>query len=693
MWVVVFFRARKILTLLILAIFFGMAAYISTITERNTPSEITTTVISNVAEGGRVIQGINLELNSTTLQTESKLVYESKEIFTNSKSANAAVLKWDEQESGSSPGNYALIQFRTHNGKDWSEWVDASSPEDRKDGTDAPHNALVLADVIKNIQYRFALSGKPDSPSPKINLGASSLELIDTSKGPSLDEQNKEGWLDKLTGLFTGTAGATSDSPYIYNRAQWGSPEAYSSPEWDPTYEPLHRITVHHTATTYSGDSFAAMRAIWHHHKNINGWGDIGYNYVVDSQGNMFQGRFYDYAEAERQHGEVVGAHAYEHNRGTSGISVIGNYATADPPSEVFYSVARLAAYKAAEYDFNPAYDNWFGPQLIGHRDVNQTACPGQRFYDRLQEVRNLANAYYPRYSSTEHLDHTYSGQGFNDVQISDVAMWPGTSGVAYIDMKNNGSEVWHNSDFGLTMLGTDAPQDRRSLFCTGSWLGGNCDRPATFTKKVIIDASGNRTTQAANAIARGEIARFEFPVTAPMVGGVYKEQFNLLSAQRSWFLQNKNVYFNFRVPAPLYEWAWQSQGIYTDQTATIPADLNDLRAGERVYFQIKAKNNGNQPWLRDGYNPLRLATNRQQDRRSWMCDPTWVNSRDCNRAATLQEARVDYGQIGTFGFWGVIPYGGAQDTVMREYFNLTAESKVWLNDVGAYWEFTVQGN
>ncbi|MES2971817.1 MAG: peptidoglycan recognition family protein [Patescibacteria group bacterium] len=662
------------------------------------PVEIKTSTLNNVSDNGRIAEGENIRPEPKTIQTESKLVFESKEIVTQSETANSAVLKWDQitppaqTDSESHSTSYALVQFRTFNGKEWSDWVDAPSPEDRKDGTEAPHNALVLADVIKGIQYRFVLEGKAQQPSPEINLDSTSIELIDTTQGPSLNEQNKQSLLQKVHKyLGSGSTQAKSDSPYIYNRAQWGSPEPYNSPAWDPEYEPLHRVTIHHTATTFTPDSFAAMRSIWQFHTYTNGWGDIGYNYVVDSRGNMFQGRFYDYAEAARLKGEVVGAHAYEHNRGTSGIAVIGNFTSSDPSNDVFYSVARLAAFKAAPYDFNPAGSSWFGQHLIGHRDVNSTSCPGQKLYDRLQEVRNLASTYYPTYNSMEHLDTVYKGQGFNDIQRSQVLIWPGTTGTAFIDIQNNGTETWNNNGFGAIMLGTDAPRDRASLFCDSSWLGSNCDRPSTFKNKVLTDANGVRTLQPTNTIAPGEIARFQFQVRAPMQSQTYREQFHLLSANRTWFLRNRGIYFDFIVPPPFYAWEWQTQGIYTDQTTSVPVDINNVRAGQRVYFQLKGENTGNQPWLRDGPNPTRLATNRPQDKYSWLCDPTWVNSTHCNRAAALTETRVEPGQIGTFGFWGRIPYGGPGDAVLREYFNLTLESKAWLNDVGQYWEFTVR--
>jgi hypothetical protein len=125
----------------------------------------------------------------------------------------------------------------------------------------------------------------------------------------------------KLKGVleFDNKALARRSGPPINSRLVWGSPEAYGSPRWEPEYRPLSRVVVHHTAVVPGSDSSAAVRAIWQYHANTLGWGDIGYNYLVDQSGNIFQGRFDgNYAEANNVD---VGEAIYGNNYGTGGIS------------------------------------------------------------------------------------------------------------------------------------------------------------------------------------------------------------------------------------------------------------------------------------------------------------------------------------------------------------------------------------
>lgn len=654
--------------------------------------EIDTEKVNGIARGGKIKKGTEVLKQTGKIATNDYLEFESREIESTSKTTNAVVLKWDQQDqpgSADSEGQ-VKIEMRTKQDKKWSDWLDASQEDDRKDGTPPPRSTLVLSNNVEKAQYRFTLQAKDNTQSPTIDLDKSSIEFIDSTKGPSMPKgPNLLGKIVTKLG-WNKSAQAAADSPKIYSRQDWGCPEANGTPDWEPEYRPLHRVIIHHTVTATDGDSFAAMRAIWQYHRYSNGWGDIGYNYAVDKWGNTFQGRYFDANEAKAQGGEVVAGHAYGNNYGTVGIAALGTYTSTNPSNDTMYSLARIAAYKAAPYKFNPAYSSWFGAQLIGHRDVGQTSCPGERLYARLQELRNLANVYYGYYDSYNSLDASYLGQGMGETEVSNPIMWPGTSGNAYIDVKNEGTETWSNSGAGMIMLGTENPRDRRSVLCSGSWLGPNCDRPATFSYKVEKDPdTGVVTLSPATQIATGEVARFVFRVNAPANGGYFKEHFNLLSAGRSWFSRNLGMYFEFRVPAPLYSWQYQGQGIYTDQTMSTPVNPNNLQPNTRYFFTLNARNTGNQPWKNSGNNPLRLATNRPGDRRSALCDSTWIYT-DCNRPALLQESEVQPGETGSFKFWVKTPSVTANGTTYREFFNLIIERKQWLNDVGQYWEYKI---
>src|SRR5690606_3521403 len=120
--------------------------------------------------------------------------------------------------------------------------------------------------------------------SPVINLANVTVLAIDTSRGPVVGE--KPFWQKLLSSAKLEQPANASrinpTTPQIYSRSDWGSPEPNSSPNWDPEYRPLTRAIVHHTASTPSADTAASIRAIWYYHTQSNGWGDIGYNYLVD---------------------------------------------------------------------------------------------------------------------------------------------------------------------------------------------------------------------------------------------------------------------------------------------------------------------------------------------------------------------------------------------------------------------------
>ena len=93
-----------------------------------------------------------------------------------------------------------------------------------------------------------------------------------------------------------------------------------------PAYaDNVHVAIVHHTAGSNSytaGQSAAIVRAIEIYHVKGNGWNDIGYNFLVDKYGQIFEGRYGGMTRA------VIGAHAMGFNAGSTGVALIGNYSS-----------------------------------------------------------------------------------------------------------------------------------------------------------------------------------------------------------------------------------------------------------------------------------------------------------------------------------------------------------------------------
>ena len=185
---------------------------------------------------------------------------------------------------------------------------------------------------------------------------------------------------------------AAADEPPIVPRLSWGANELIK--RGTPSYaSSLQLAVVHHTAGTNSytaAQSAAIVRGIQLYHVRGNGWDDIGYNFLVDKFGQIFEGRFGG-IEAN-----VVGAHAQGFNTGSTGVAVLGNYGGTGISSAARAALVQLLAWRmdVAHADplrtlnvlsgGNPRFPSGvpvFLRRISGHRDTGFTDCPGGRLY------------------------------------------------------------------------------------------------------------------------------------------------------------------------------------------------------------------------------------------------------------------------------------------------------------------------
>ena len=207
------------------------------------------------------------------------------------------------------------------------------------------------------------------------------------------------------------TAGAAAMKPSIISRAQWGADESLRT--CSPDYvAKVKGAIVHHTVNTntYSADQAAGLvRGMYAYHVNGNGWCDIGYQFLVDRFGRLYEGRFGgDYKN-------VVGAQAAGFNMQSFGISSIANHdpgtsGAVAPSSAVLTAIGKLIGWKAWLNGFDPSTSvsytsagstKWAEgtvvtkPRVSGHRDFNLTTCPGDLMYSKLATVRSTATSTY----------------------------------------------------------------------------------------------------------------------------------------------------------------------------------------------------------------------------------------------------------------------------------------------------------
>ncbi|WP_322734548.1 peptidoglycan recognition protein family protein [Streptomyces ferrugineus] len=194
------------------------------------------------------------------------------------------------------------------------------------------------------------------------------------------------------------------------SRPAWGADESkrfkpdgsVNSPE---TYYPLQIITVHHTATPNDDpDPAATVRAIYEYHAITNDWGDIGYHFLIDEAGTVYEGRYSgdDGIPAFNPDGDLVtGFHSVGYNSGALGIALIGNLDRQAPTDAAKASLIRLIKVICRLQGLDPqAQVTYTNPvngtkkdtnTIGGHRDYFDTECPGQVMYDLLGEVRTAA--------------------------------------------------------------------------------------------------------------------------------------------------------------------------------------------------------------------------------------------------------------------------------------------------------------
>ncbi|MGG5257989.1 FG-GAP-like repeat-containing protein [Phycicoccus avicenniae] len=184
-----------------------------------------------------------------------------------------------------------------------------------------------------------------------------------------------------------GSASAATARPTIHTRKDWGADESLKRST--PDYGQVQAGFVHHTVGTNSYSSAQVpgiIRGIYDFHVNGRGWNDIGYQFLVDRFGRIWEGRAGGVDKA------VVGAQAQGYNSGSFGASVMGDFTSATPPAAVTTALANLFAWKFSVHGI-PATgrvviaDKSF-ERISGHRDANQTSCPGARLYDRIPWLR-----------------------------------------------------------------------------------------------------------------------------------------------------------------------------------------------------------------------------------------------------------------------------------------------------------------
>ncbi len=193
--------------------------------------------------------------------------------------------------------------------------------------------------------------------------------------------------------------------PAYVSRAKWGADEKLVKAPPTIAKEGVKMVWVHHTGTADNpvacADVPKFVKSIMANDIQEKGLDDLGYNYLVDKCGTLYEGRKGGVSAA------VVGAHVAGFNTGSTGIALIGDYTSVRPSNAALTTIAKVAAARLGAYGFDPTTTaqmtagvtglKWpLGstvtfPRIAGHRDGTVTECPGVMFYPLMGTIRARA--------------------------------------------------------------------------------------------------------------------------------------------------------------------------------------------------------------------------------------------------------------------------------------------------------------
>jgi uncharacterized protein (TIGR03437 family) len=284
-----------------------------------------------------------------------------------------------------------LISARaSSDGNNWSQWEEFIIDDDSITPSGEYTSGLILFERETNyIQYRVELARGSSHTSPTLT----SLRFSLISPGSTPEKQPGS----EVKEAASAAGEAFFPKPAVITRTEWGCPDGQSNPRATPQYTTVTHLIVHHTAGSNTASDWAAVvRSIWSLHVFTNGWSDIGYNYLIDPNGMIYEGR----AGGDN----VIGAHFSCANSGTLGVALLGTFTSVSPTSRAITSLQHLLAWKSDQRGLDPAGITFHMPtqlnlnNISGHRDANAstaanacpsgTVCPGDVLYAQLPATR-----------------------------------------------------------------------------------------------------------------------------------------------------------------------------------------------------------------------------------------------------------------------------------------------------------------
>ena len=321
------------------------------------------------------------------------------------------------------------VMVRTKDDGVWSSWEEmhydgGHGPDPGTDEDDArvrPGTDAVVVGDVDDVQVRAATADGVAPADLELTVVDPGVDTAPAYDEPAIDTgELPSARMAAAVSAAAGTPADVTPEPRIYSRSQWGADERLRDPS-SLRYGEVHAGFVHHTvnANAYDREDVPAiLRGIYAYHTRSLGWSDVGYNYLVDRFGRIWEGR---YGGVDRP---VVGAHTLGYNDDAFAMSAIGNFETARPSEPMLRAYQRLFAWKLSVHGVRAddgrqwVSSDWF-PAVNGHRDAGQTACPGRYLYERIGDIRaGAARLQRPFTARTRTAD--LSGRSWPDLVVRD---------------------------------------------------------------------------------------------------------------------------------------------------------------------------------------------------------------------------------------------------------------------------------
>jgi hypothetical protein len=422
---------------------------------------------------------------------------------------------WPEPGAGAKP---ATVWMRARTDGGWSAWreveqaadgPDATSPEYRPGRAYSDGQWLDAGTAELQVRVDPPAPGKAGPAAATTPGGARSAGAAAAGPGGGVEAHLITPDLTPTPGTEParpGVATAATSQPRIVSRAGWGADESIrrAAPAYSDT---VKAAFVHHTVQSngYSpSESAALIRSDYLYHVRTRGWNDIGYNFLVDRYGRVFEGRYGGITRA------VLGAHAGGFNTDSTGVALLGTFTTSRPTAPMLAALERLLAWKLDLTHVDPtgltvltsagganvrypAGRRVVVHTILGHGATSYTTCPGSPTLRLLPAVRTAVSRIgrpkiYGGAATTSRVTPEHGGYAGVHARFSSVVRWrvavTGSSNAVVRSYRGTGSEARVHWD-GRATGGALAPPGWATLTVTAA-IGGATARPAT--SRVFVD-------------------------------------------------------------------------------------------------------------------------------------------------------------------------------------------------------------